>query len=199
MYYDRVKFDMLCFYGTFARVDTKVQKEAKKHIKLFKDNEEARKEIVAFLPKNGFTQYAEPAAMNKGIFYYGISGEKATDTPKECKELKEGIDFVQYNAWDIDNLFGGYDYAMKWNDHYAYKNKCQWLSAEKQDWYLQKDLSSLYEDKTIKTGDVYVSYKVIPLEKVGPCVEFGVYNKDQKGLIQKQITSESTNGEYKSV
>ena len=195
-YFDRVYADMICFYAGYS-IEPQAKKDIveKSGVTPFKSTKEFIDKLAEFGPDHGLNYYAEGRPMSIGL--YAIpTWTKTAKAPKECEGLKDN-EWIDIPGNKVARVYHNNTYAMSGSDPKAAHGKVTWMCPKFKLKYVQVPLSNYYFDETIKTGDVYVSYKVVPGNKEGVGFLAGCTNEFKGELYTAEFSSNDTpDGEY---
>ena len=195
-YYDRVYTDLICSYVGFYRARKSVQLQVASQIKLrFNSYDEFRKEMLEKGPALGIVKFNENDFLEKSEIAHP-KYEKEGDKPKICENLSDD-DWIDIQERWITTGFPGAGYTEIKKDSKASNGKAMWMNPISAEWYIQQSLSSIYNDDTLKYGDVYVTYRVEPNKVPGDAFACGLYNREGIEISQIRMHSDDTpKGDY---
>ena len=195
-YYDRVYTDMICTYAGFSNAYNSVKAEVSSKIQLpFKSTEEFMKNITEKAPSLGIKSAGEGRPLKDSIYAVQAYPKEGTK-PKLCENLSDE-EWIDIQESQLTEIFPGYGWSEIRDDPKASNGKAMWMNPIPPDWYVQKVLTSIYQDDSLKTGDVYVSYRVVPGEAEGVAFNGGIYNEEAKDIATTTFGSGDTkDGEY---
>ena len=195
-YYDRVYTDMICTYAGFSNAYNSVKAEVSSKVQLpFKSTEEFMKNITEKAPSLGIKSASEGRHLKDSIYAVQAYPKEGTK-PKLCENLSDD-EWIDIQESQLTEIFPGYGWSEIRDDPKASNGKAMWMNPIPPDWYVQKVLTSIYQDDEIKTGDVYVTYRVVPGEAEGVAFNGGIYNEEAKDIAATTFGSGDTkDGEY---
>ncbi|MBQ7256493.1 MAG: DUF4838 domain-containing protein [Abditibacteriota bacterium] len=190
-YYDRVYTDLICSYVGFYRARKSVQLQVASQIKLrFNSYDEFRKEMLEKGPALGIVKFNENDFLELSEIAHP-KYEKEGEKPKLCENLSDD-DWVDIQERWISVGFPGAGYTEIKKDPKASNGKAMWMTPISAEWYIQQSLSSIYNDDTLKYGDVYVTYRVEPNKVPGDAFACGLYNREGIEISQIRMHSDDT-------
>ncbi|MBQ0106129.1 MAG: DUF4838 domain-containing protein, partial [Armatimonadetes bacterium] len=198
-YYDRVKRDFLCLYAGYILSDLEIQeKVTASGVIPYKNITEGLNEMNDFLPAHGVRNYNEGMKWEEGIYANAIPKKQGT-VPEICKDLKDE-DWAEFQQDNLPVVFGGEDYGKIVDDSKASDGKAVWINPKYLDWYTQKSLSLFYYDKTLKSADIYATYRIDPLDKFGKIATCYIWNPVNKEILKYEFDyTGDADKEYKTV
>ena len=185
-YAERIKMDQICLFAGLLAAERTVSEEVmKSRVSPFKNSGDALKEINSFVPSHGLTYHAESQKWETG--FYAISGEneKEGKAPDVCLGLKDE-DWYEIQDMDLTPaglLFETEEYRKLVNVPGASNGKAIKIPCASKEWYIQKKLANLCFDKTLTSGDVYMTAKIAPGINRGKAIEIGVYDTGHKANV----------------
>lgn len=182
-YYERVYLDMLCFNAGYTGASAKIKKQVEKtRVQPFRDYKSFIKAINEFAPSHGIINASERNSFETGL-YATPSYKKTGPKPDMCENFPDE-NWIDWQNSTLNKIYHNNKYAMTFDDPMASNGKSIWCNSKYDLRYIQKELTNLYLDESIKSGDFYVVYRIDPNAENKTCFYAGVTN-DKKGDIFK--------------
>lgn len=190
-YYDRVFADMLCYYCGYTLATDKVKSKVEaSRVAPFRNTKEFSKILNEVGPTIGLKSYSEKFTIEKGLYsapYYPKDGVK----PELCKDLAD-TDWVDYQNNGFIKPLHQNKYCMTLVDETASNGKCNWVNSALKQVTLVREMNNIYLDDTVKSGDVYIVYRIEPGTKKGVAYYGGLGNRELGELTKFELSSDDT-------
>ena len=197
-YYDRVKFDMLCFQTGFLLCPKKDVLKVYDEVELmYSDPKKFLDYIDNYLPEHDVENYRETENWQKGFFHIlDLENKKEGKIPEICNNINNS-DWADFQS-DKFTDWGDPERQKIVDDETSSNGKARWLNTKYDEWYVTQNLYGMYLDKNIKGGEVYVTYKIIN-PKEGSCFKVGIYDPHGTWIYNEKykITEKEFNADPK--
>ncbi|MBQ0105279.1 MAG: DUF4838 domain-containing protein [Armatimonadetes bacterium] len=196
-YFDKVKTDLVCFHAGFLSAPAEISKKVyDADVLVWRDSEEVLKLITEYLSAQRVGYIGEGRPMSESPYANPVDWTKKGEKPDICKDLSD-TDWLDFHGKDIIKVCGDDTFGSVVSDNASVLGDVRWLNSAFVDWSCQQPFGSVLFDKSIKGGDIYVTYRC---EGEGDVGRFAIYDGTDKNFCNYTFTGEDTpDGNYKTV